>query len=389
MRLEVTALPVDGERGLDAGERLLVPPLVPAEEAEASERVAPPDRVAQLVPEAERPHQRGLRLLEPSEQRVQVSLPQAGFRQPCRLAGWLQQGHQLVDDSLLPPAEAERLAQTLLPEEDVDQPLPPLGIVGQAEEPALGPLQQLQGFRELAEIVGARRRQPGVAHRARPPFGPAEMLHQPSEILVQASLVPRLDRLADPAVQLLPLVVEQAPQRGLLGEPVLEPVGRLGHDPDLLDDPGGLERLQRLRQAGGVRRSLEDAAGELAADHGGEPQHLARFQVQPVEAGSDHRLHGPGKPECLQGVGEDHRSIRDRELASLEERLGDLLEEKRVPAAVFVNQVHEPRRHRVDPQDGAEHRGRRFRAEGVERNCEVVVLTSPRTWGAWPAGHHH
>ena len=124
--------------------------------------------------------------------------------------------------------------------------------------------------------------------------------------------------------------------------------------------PAAFSVCRACGRRAGIRRPLEDAAGELAADHRGEPQHLARLQVQPVEAGPDHRLHGPGKPEGLERVGEDHRSAGDRELASLEQRLGDLLEKERIPAAVLVDQVHQPGRHRVHPQDRPKHRGRRL-----------------------------
>ncbi len=206
-RLEIPALTIDREGGFDACERLTVAPLMPAKEPEAPERVPLRHGVAQLTPQPERPIECGLGLIESPEQRVEVALAQVRLAEARRIARRSEERHQLIDDPLLPAPQAQCLAKPLLPEQDVDQHLARSGPLGEAEEPALGPLQDLQGLGELAQRVGPLGGDPRVQYGLGPLFGAAEMLHEAADLLVEAGAVQALDGLAHPAVQLLSLVL--------------------------------------------------------------------------------------------------------------------------------------------------------------------------------------
>ena len=51
--------------------------------------------------------------------------------------------------------------------------------------------------------------------------------------------------------------------------------------------------------------------GELAANHGGEPQHFLRVTVQTVQAAADDRLDGSWEIEAFQRASEDRAPVMD------------------------------------------------------------------------------
>ena len=96
-----------------------MPSFVPAEESETSQGAAQQRRVAALLGDPERGGQRPVGGVESLEQRREVALTQIDLREPRGASFACQVRDQRVDDLLLSRAEAQRLAHTLLLEQQV------------------------------------------------------------------------------------------------------------------------------------------------------------------------------------------------------------------------------------------------------------------------------
>ena len=183
---------------------------------------------------------------ELAQQREQIALPHVHLGELRAVPRGLEQRHQLVDDALLPLAEPERLAQPLLAQQDVHLRRVALGVDREPHEPGSRALERGERLGELRQRTGAFGRLHTIAHRLLPQLGAAEVVREPSEMVVQPILIDRLDRRADATVQLATPMLEQSVVRHLLREHVLEAVRRLRHDVRLLDEARHLERLERV-----------------------------------------------------------------------------------------------------------------------------------------------
>jgi hypothetical protein len=69
------------------------------------------------------------------------------------------------------------------------------------------------------------------------------------KVIVRTSAIACFDRGRNAGMQLLPLMREHAAVCNFLRHHMLEAEHSLRHDANLLDQPRGLERLQRVRQS--------------------------------------------------------------------------------------------------------------------------------------------
>jgi hypothetical protein len=74
----------------------------------------------QVAPNAQSIFERDVSSAEVAQQREKITLAQIHLCEVCTIPGGFEQPDQLLNEFLLPLTQPERLAQPLLPQEDVD-----------------------------------------------------------------------------------------------------------------------------------------------------------------------------------------------------------------------------------------------------------------------------
>src|SRR5256884_8353548 len=141
------------------------------------------------------------------------------------------------------------------------------GVASVLERPAVDVKRRLVGVGVLGAVAGAHE----VPERLRPVLALVEVVRQLLVVLGETVRVELLDRVADGTVELLASLLQQAVVGDVLDHGVLEDVGRLVEEPELVDD---LELFQfeeqPLQSVLEPADTLEQTHEELPPDHRGE-----------------------------------------------------------------------------------------------------------------------
>ncbi len=188
---------------------------------------------------------------------------------------------------------------------------------------------EVQGGRQRVGRLGPVPRADQVGERLLPVASVLEMVGELLRVVGEAVGVDLLDGEPHRAVQLPASLLEQALVGHVLDEGVLEDVGRLGRQRELVDDLELLELGQELGEPlGEPGHPLEEPAEELTPDDRRELHGPLAVLAEPVQARHDDALDGVGH---VQGA----RAFRDPIAIALapqdpevEQGLGDLLDEQ-------------------------------------------------------------
>ena len=279
------------------------------------------------------------RVRDVGQARRQRARPDDGSGQPLAQLG-LEEGLDLARERLVVGAlGALEVEREVVHERDLEQRLARAAVVAEAAQelpraPVVADRLAVGGeaarlvagadqvLRRLGGVVGGRVVAGELGERAR------------------AGLVARqrLERGANPAVELAAAGVGQHRVGRLLHEPVAEPVLRVRPAPLLDDQLEPLEIGERRGEPARVDEPLEQRDREPAADdrrHGG---HLAGAGLEPVEARLENALHEQRHLERVRvdgqlppGVAVPHRAPLD----DVAQRLGG---EQRVPARALADE---------------------------------------------------
>ena len=167
----VARLPRNGQRAPGVRERIRMPPLMPVQQADAAQRIALERGLSELAAEPQRRAQRAFRGIEAFEERGHVSLSQVRLGQSRRRASGRQEGDELFDNLLLTAAQAERLAEPLLLEQQIHEHVRAAVAIGQVRDPAPDALQRRQRVGELGQRSRELGRPAAVADRLGPCLG--------------------------------------------------------------------------------------------------------------------------------------------------------------------------------------------------------------------------
>ena len=347
--------------------------LVPAEQPDAAQRAALERGVAALAAQPQCGGEGAVGGVEPLEQRRHVSLTQVSLGQALGGAVRRKERDQIGGQLELPPAQPERFAQPLLPEQHVGDPIAAAGLVGQTRQPGLHALEHAQRIRQLTQFGGARGRPAAVVDRLFPCLGMAEVVREQVERLLERVGTRPFDRAPDRPVQRRPLVRQQALVGHFLREHMLEAIHRIRHHPDLLDDACVLQPFDRTCQIGDPHRVAQDPAGELAPDDRADAKRLPPVGVQAIEARADHRLDAVGQLQPVGRRGDDRLGPLSRHDARFVEDVAHLFEEEGIASGALVQPRRELLRHALHGKHRLHDRERSPGIEWAEIDAERMI----------------
>lgn len=229
---------------------------------------------------------------------------------------------------------------------------------------------------EVTHLSGIRERAPCLPRRDLPVrvrlFPVVRLIEVICEILRERVAVRAptgLDGLGDRAVKDPPLALEELAEDRLAREGVTEAIGLFGSASLLLDEllvDAALDRRDELRLRY-LADALQQVEGEALPDHRGDVERAMRVGGQAAKALLHGIANGHGDGEVRHLLCAVPGAVAVREVATLDERAQDLLDEERVPLAALLDRVAERRgRWAVEAQRAADHGRGLVGAESAE-----------------------
>ena len=115
----------------------------------------------------------------------------------------------------------------------------------------------------------------------------------------ERSLVRFFQRASNRLMQRFTLVFQQALVCDFLGQHVFEPVDRIRHDANLLDDSCALQSVERRALFCSTHRLAENASREFPSNDRRHSQRFPAFRRQTIDARPNHRLYAVGQVQRL------------------------------------------------------------------------------------------
>ncbi len=385
----IARVAIERQGAIHGVERFLAPPLQPEQEALAAERVALAAAVVEAAAERKRLVEPPFALVEVARRREQFRLAHVGDGQFGTVTHRLEDREQAIDRLLLLAAVAQHLADLFLLEQQAYQRRPAL-VIGQAP----GPLErQVEGgprVLELAHLPRPAREPLSVFHGFGPVLGLGEVAREDAVLILEMAGVDGFDRASDLPVQDLPLPLKQAVVGHLLGQRVLEAIGRFRNDARLADQATFLEGDQapgHVEVRAGHGR--QHRRGELEADDRRAAQQVPRITVEAIEPRPDDRLHAVGELQALGGARHPRFPVLDADGPLFVQLAADLLEKEGIAARPLVQSGRKRFRDAIRLQNGAHDVPGRHRTERHQVRRSDVTQPAPVDPAVGPVRRHH
>src|SRR5215471_15990233 len=212
---------------------------------------------------------------------------------------------------------------------------------------------------------------------------------EPLDLFSEATRPDIFDRSNDARVKRAALALEQARISDFKRQSVLERVLEIGEQRRFVQELGGLETREPGPELflAGVRDRLEQRERDVLADHSRRLQQALVLLGQPINARSQHRLHGCRNLDRLGcASGSVPTSLTDQR-TGLHEGSRALLEKERVPFGALDQQPLDGVEARVVAEQRAEEVARTLRRQRIYPELVVVGLSAPAVRVLRPVVH--